>query len=200
VDNLTRFYKIPGNEVDEKTITGAPQNTFFFKDRVAAMFATVGSPSIFASNPAVNMDVATIPAYPDLPGISGKPSATVFGVSALSKHKEEAFKVLMYLTSKEYQLDKAKRGVISVLSSDPDIRKAFGTEEASLKGKNIQALNPAKFASPGKASNYDQLALPSVLKYMNLVAQGNMDVNTALRSAAEETDKAIEALRAKQGK
>jgi multiple sugar transport system substrate-binding protein len=200
VNNLTRFYKIPGNEVDSATIQGAAQNTFFYKDKVAAMFSTVAGASVFATNPTVNMDVATIPTYPELPGISGRPSSGVFGVSALSKHKEEAFQVLMYLTSKEYQLQRSKLGAITVLSNDADIRQAFGTEDASLKGKHIQAINPSRFAAPGKASDYDHLALPNIINQMNAVAEGKLDVNTALRTANEATEKAIEDAKAKQGK
>ncbi|MDF2660067.1 MAG: extracellular solute-binding protein family 1 [Paenibacillus sp.] len=197
VNNLTRFYKIPGNEVDDKTIQGAAQNNFFFKDKAAAMFATVAGASVFSLNPSVNMDVATIPFYPDLQGVSGRPSAGVFGVSALSKQKDEAFQVIAFLASKEFQLKRSKLGAISVLSNDEEIRKAFGAEDAAWKGKNIQAMNPSRFAAPGRASNYDHLALPNILGQMNLVAQGSVDVNTALRTAGELTEKAIEDMKSR---
>ncbi|MDF2720842.1 MAG: extracellular solute-binding protein family 1 [Paenibacillus sp.] len=200
VETLTRFYKIPGNEVDSKTAQGAALNTAFYKDKVAAMFATVPASSVFATNPTLNMDIATLPTYPDLPGVSGTPSAGVFGVSALSKHKDEAFQVLMYLTSKEYQLERSKQGAISVLSNDADVRKAFGTADAALKGKNIQALSPSRFAPPGKASDYDHIALPQIVKSMTEVAIGSQDVNTALRTADEATEKAIGEYKAKQVK
>ncbi|MDF2714409.1 MAG: extracellular solute-binding protein family 1 [Paenibacillus sp.] len=197
VDTLTRAYRIPGNEVDQKSIQGGALNSFFYKDQTAAMFATGATTGTFASYPGLNWDAAALPSFAELPGISSSPGMRVFSVSSRSKHKEQSFEVLAYLTSREFQLWQSKMGTVTVLSNDRDIQDAFGQDVDLLKGKHIQAMNPAKPASPAASTKYDHMALPRIIAQMNRIAANETDLNTALRAAAEETDKAVQTAKSK---
>lgn len=196
VDVLTRFFKIPGNEVDAKSVAGGAMNTAFYTDQTAAMFATVTTTAVLASYPRLNWNLASVPTFGDIAQKGSQPSSTVFSVSSGSKHKEEAFRVLAYLTSKQFQLSLSQNGNISVLSRDPDVRAAFGKGVAGLQGKNVQAfLTP--YAPAMTPTPYDTIAQAQIFDKMNRVATGEFDVNTALRMAAEETGKLIAAEKAK---
>jgi len=69
-----------------------------------------------------------------------------------------------------------------------------------LKGKNINAIFPPNMAAPSFITEYHSLALTQLTAEVNQVIQGKVDINTALRNAAEKADKAIDAAKAAKQK
>jgi multiple sugar transport system substrate-binding protein len=188
-NNLLRFYQIPGNEVTAQTVTLAKQYEAFTVDRTVAMMAHIGTPGAEQMAP---FDMVTMPYYKERPGYGPQPYPTLLFVTSLSKYKDEAFQAIAHLTSEEHQLKISKGGLMSVLKSQA-VRDAYAQDLTYLKGKNVKARFPEKISEASAVTPYDSVAASKLNTQLNLLIQGELDVNTALRTAAEEADKAINA-------
>ncbi|MDF2718744.1 MAG: extracellular solute-binding protein family 1 [Paenibacillus sp.] len=184
-----RFYQIPGNELNEKSVGWATQRNYFIADTTAAMMLTYNS-----LNPTWkgNWDLAKFPVWDDMPGVGPQPIPNAFTVTGISKHKDAAFQAIAYLTSKEYQAAMAKDGIVLPVLKDQEVKKAYGQNVDFLKGKNLQALYADQYAKPYELTPYDGVARGKLVEQMNQVALKTADINTALRVAAEAADKEIE--------
>ncbi|MCZ8513729.1 hypothetical protein O9H85_15075 [Paenibacillus filicis] len=85
----------------------------------------------------------------------------------------------------------SKRGGLTVLTN-PEIRKAFG-QDSPNKNKNLAEVYFNKFAPISPKTENDKIAENAITARLADLAAGRTDINTALRQAAEEADKAIEA-------
>ncbi|MEF3313757.1 extracellular solute-binding protein [Paenibacillus sp. GYB004] len=189
VSNLVRFQQIPGNEANVATA--------FTKEGRAAMY--IASTDLNGTWTGINWDIAKAPTFADLPGVGSSIHGTITAVTSTSKHKDEAFQVVAYLASEENMLNMARRGTLSVLN-DPKAKSEFGKNIPWLNGKTIhaEAMFPDKLAEPYTPTPYDAVAQAALVKEMTNLATGKTaDVNTALRVAAEEADKAIAAQKGK---
>lgn len=139
---------------------------------------------------AFDWDLAAYPTWPDKPGIGSQQYPNYWAIPAFSKNKEQAFEVLKYLVSDEYQMELSKRGGMTVLSS-ADVRKAFG-QNSPNKNKNLGAAYYNKFAPISAKTEVDKLAEDALFKKLPDLAYGKTDINTVLRQALEEANKAIE--------
>jgi hypothetical protein len=99
------------------------------------------------------------------------------------------------VTSDEYQDFIVRNGNVTILNN-PEAMKNFGKDIPYFKGKNVQALLPAKFAAPAIKTKYQSIADDAFKDAVNDVAAGT-DINTALRKAAEAADKEISAAEGK---
>lgn len=143
----------------------------------------------------INWDIAKAPSFPDLPGVGSSIQGSIFAVTSLSKHKDQAFQIVASLASEENMLEMARKGTLSVLNS-PKAKEVFGEKMTWLNGRkiNFDAMFPDKLAEPFAPTPYDAVAQAALVKEMTKLASGQLtDVNTALRTAAEEADKAIAA-------
>ncbi|MEK3890006.1 ABC transporter substrate-binding protein [Bacillus sp. FSL K6-3431] len=132
----------------------------------------------------LNWDMVTYPVWEDKP--NGGPGAGAAGlaISETSEHKEEAFQVLEYLMSEEWQLMRSKKGFATILN-DPEIQGAFSSEVEGLQDKNMQAVFALDIATgPKVTSPYEQEG--QVLDVMEFIKEGN-DVNTYLREAYDKS-------------
>jgi multiple sugar transport system substrate-binding protein len=184
------FYEIPGVVVNnEFPIKGAD----FLKDRTVAMMANwlTDIPSAMqAGNIQMNYDIAGMPSFEDLPGVTIHPGAKMMGISKTSKHKEDAYLAIQFFTSPEVQ-KKINRGGRLTALADETIRKDFGADMEVLKGKNIQgalAVKPAKMIPPHE---YNAIIDGLFNGTAAGLATGSKDINTLLREAQEAADKAI---------
>jgi multiple sugar transport system substrate-binding protein len=185
------LYNIPGYSFT----TLMPTNlNGFYKDRTVAMAMDwVGQLTLARSTDlsAMNFDMVTLPTWEDRPGIGTRVDTHTMMISNASKHKEQSFLVIQYLsTTKESQIEFAKAGFLPAVST-ADVTSQFAGDAPHLKGKNISAIFKNKMAPLSKYHEYDNL-LPSY--YNKIVADviGNkVDINTALRTNQEALTKEI---------
>ncbi|TMV47278.1 carbohydrate ABC transporter substrate-binding protein [Paenibacillus mesophilus] len=194
VQNLARFYDIPGNEVTTTTAALTAQNNFFVKDRVAAMYANVFPLTYLdpdnAATKGMNLDAVSLPEYSDRKGVGSQPYPAFFSLTSISKKKEAAFQVIAWLASEEFQLAQSRKGIQTALKNDK-VRSEFGKEFPYLSGKNVSAFMPPKPASPSVVTLYNSVAAASFMTTVHKIVSKQLDVNTGLRQAEEETNKKI---------
>ncbi|MBD2864359.1 ABC transporter substrate-binding protein [Paenibacillus oceani] len=188
---FSRFYQIPGNEVDSKTVSFGSQHTAFTTGGTVAMDFTL---NVLNDLWTVNWDLAKFPVFPGNPAGSGRSGGNFFAVTSISKNKDEAFKLTSYLTSREYQLKHSALGTMGVLN-DPEMKTIYGRDVPWMQERkiNLEALFPEAYAEQYPITTYDKIARDEFVKQMNgLVTGAVTDVNTALRDAAESAAKLIE--------
>ncbi|MDF2719113.1 MAG: extracellular solute-binding protein family 1 [Paenibacillus sp.] len=192
---LTSVAKIPNNELTAQNWALAAQQKMFFQDQSAAMLLHFVVLSLSTLKEQFNWDIATFPQLADKPGVGPQSYPTYFYVTKTSKHKEDAFDVIAYLTTEEFQSHLAKKGMLPILKDRVAGMAQFGQDVPTLKNKNVKALLPEKFApsaltkvevvkgqSPGHTAFFDA--------YQNTVL-GTKDTNTALREAGEKLDQQL---------
>jgi multiple sugar transport system substrate-binding protein len=111
-------------------------------------------------------------------------------VSPFTQNRDLAFRIIASLTDEDVQTEMSKQGRTTILKN-PEIFKLYGSEIESLKGKNLENLFMVKPRVPHEITRYDGVVGPIINKYADKVALEMMDINTALRKAQEEADKAI---------
>lgn len=188
----TQFYKLPGNEVDKSNVAYGKQWAAFSEGHKIAMFMGLAALGPTRLKDTFNWDVAEFPQWKEKPGVGPQPYPTYFNITKTSKHKEQAFEVIAYLTSEEFQRQLVRQGLFPVLKDRAAVMQDFGANLPFMKNKNNNAFLPKKFASPVKPSEFQAAVHPALNKAFEAVLLGSKDINTALRDAAEEAEKAIQ--------
>jgi multiple sugar transport system substrate-binding protein len=165
----------------------------FIKEKNVGMIATINIFDRIKQAPDLNWDLAQFPSYKGKPNMYGMYDLHVLNISKISKHKDDAMRVLEVLFSQEVQLISSKAtGRLPVLQ-DPVYREAFGKDMPHLQGKRIQSIFKSKAApSPAFAPYYTKsidLARNAFIDYV----QNKTDLNTALRTLDEQINQHIEA-------
>lgn len=182
-NNLVRFHQIPGNSPQDASL-------FTTKGTAAMLIAATDLNATWTTN----WDIAQAPVFADMPGVGSMAWGSTYALASTSKHKDEAFQVIALIASKEHMLQMERLGSLTVLN-DPSKKKEFGKDIAWLQGRkvNMNAMFQDKIAPSFVMSPYDALAQSALSKQLNDLVAGKVpDINTALRLAAEETDKAIQ--------
>ncbi|CAG7656960.1 ABC transporter substrate-binding protein [Paenibacillus allorhizosphaerae] len=170
----------------------------FQKDGTLAMFTSYGD--IFgdiekqAQTPAgmqFDWDFTTMPSFKEAPGYGFRSLSHDLAISSTSQHKEEAFKVIQFLTSDELQLTLTKRGIRFPAIDDQKLKDAFGAFSPILKGKNMQAIFKTKNAKNPIPTLYDDFAVSELNAAFTKVKDGKADINTALREAEDLANQKI---------
>lgn len=193
LDNLTRFYQLPGMDWDKAKLQIANQGNMFLKDRTVAMWLPVSATYTEKELAGMNWDLATFPTDAKTPGVSPQAYPFYMFVSQTSKNKEPAYEVISYLASEEFQLEKSKKGQFVSLLKSKEIRQVFAQDSALYRGKNAKALLAEKNAPPMQVSKYNASAGGQLFNAFISVVTGVQDANTALRTAEETVNKTIEA-------
>jgi multiple sugar transport system substrate-binding protein len=143
----------------------------------------------------LNWDLASYPSFPEAPGKSSRSVTHNLLIASTSKHKNEAFQAMAYVTTdKEVQTASSRSGRVSALN-DPEIRKSFAGGLQQVQTKNLAAIfktTPAPNPAPSLYSNSAAVPLNAAL---NNVLTGKMDVVTALRKADEDFNILIEEMK-----
>lgn len=197
-NNLKRFYEIPNNTM-AATLNAELQ--LFYKERTAAMY--VGQINQFNSFPAdLSWDMVSLPQLKEAPGKLSQLTPPYWSITRQSKHKDEAFAVILDLLSEELQLAQSKEGKIPTLA-DKKLEQAFGQETPALKGKNTKAVFYHPFADPTPLRKAELPVVPLGTQQTILssafekVVKQKIDVNTALREAQEQLKKELDSAKAK---
>ncbi|MFE5318484.1 ABC transporter substrate-binding protein [Paenibacillus sp. NPDC056579] len=145
----------------------------------------------------LNWDMAALPTFSDKPGIGSQPYPNYFFITSSSKNKDAAMEVLKYVTSDEHAVIESKKGNIPVLKSE-EVKKVFG-QESAFKNKNMKnAVYHNQFAVPHEKSLYDDRVINALNGEVMRVIFGEIDLNTAFRTAQEKGNKAIEEAKLKK--
>jgi multiple sugar transport system substrate-binding protein len=111
-------------------------------------------------------------------------------MSAISKHRDEAFHVMEFISSEEFQRSLNARGLATILK-DTNLHKEYGKDLPKYNGQNVQALFP-NHAKMANITEYQIVAAQQLNAALTKMATQGTDINTALREAAEATNKKIE--------
>jgi multiple sugar transport system substrate-binding protein len=193
---MKTIYSIPGNDFAQLTKL-VPANAFF-KDKVLAMYTFYMNGVLaqfktdFSSGKPMNWDMVQQPYFKSNPGIGAKTDAHLLIVGAQSKHKQEAFSVIQYLTtSKDVQNLMSQEGKIPALNLS-DVAQNYGKAVPFLQGKNVQVLFKTKMAPLPKFHPLESSAVNKpVNDALNDVVTNGVDINTALAKAQEQVQQNI---------
>lgn len=193
VDNLTRFYKLPGYaHIKSNQISEPNERNRFFKDRTVGMFLALTALHNAKEIGDLNWDLAPFPVFKDKPDVGPQAYPTYFYVTSMSKHKDQAFEVIAYLTTEEYQAQPIKDGKFLTSLNNKALRQTFGQNNPMYAGKNVKAFQPDKYAPAGSVNKYNGTHNAEFNTIIRDVVFNNKDANTALREAAERINKKIE--------
>ncbi|MDF2651215.1 MAG: extracellular solute-binding protein family 1 [Paenibacillus sp.] len=184
--NFLRFYQIPGNN----TNTG---NNDFVKGTTAMLINNSGNFPAYvrASNDTgFKWDVVTLPEFSDRRGVGAQPSVSYYMIYEKSKRKEETFAAIMALVSEEVMLEKSRTGVASPLKSKV-VNDAFGSGIQEMKDLHPLNMLPVNMAAPTTITKFTATVKKEMQDAFAKVIKGETDINTALRIAAEASDKKI---------
>jgi multiple sugar transport system substrate-binding protein len=154
--------------------------------RFAALEKLQGTPAQF------NWNVTQFPSHADKPNVSLASSGHFLLVSALSKHKDEAFQAIDVLTGDNVQKAITENGRFTSLKND-SIKALYGKNMKSMEGKNIKSVFKSAFAPPFAPTKYDSFAVARINEAVKKVIGGETDINSALRDAEEAANKDIAA-------
>jgi multiple sugar transport system substrate-binding protein len=163
----------------------------FVRDKNAAMFLGLANLFLNFDVSGMNWDLAAFPQYKEAPGVEPQTLPTMFAITSMSKHPNEAMAVLAHILSEEEQKALAERAIMPILRT-PQVIESFG-KKAPYPGKNYAAIFKYKFAESPPLTGYDTKAKDIYLRYVGNMANGTMDFNTAFRKIEEETLKMIAA-------
>lgn len=193
-ENLARFYKITGNELTNNKFSLPDQQNPFFKEQTIAMLITLSGGGAGLGD--MNWDMVHMPVFKEQPEIGPQSYPAYLYITSTSKHRDEAFQVLSYATSDEFQEWQAMNGVPSILNDQSKLMEKFGVNQPLYEGKNLKAILPNQFASPTMKTRYQGIADAEVLAALGEYSAGK-DLNSALRDAAERANQRIAAEAAK---
>jgi multiple sugar transport system substrate-binding protein len=191
LQSIVQFYNDTGVSMTKAELAVAAQRNMFEKDQRVAMYTNFsgGTPP-----ETMNWDVVPVPSYDEYPGVGPQVYPNYWYVAASSKHKDDAFDIISFLTSEEFQVPHNRKGYATVLKNE-EIQKQFGQDMEKFKGKNVLAMFPKKQANPLTYTEFTDFSGTQFHNAFVSVVTKEKDMNTALREAAEAVDKQIETVR-----
>jgi multiple sugar transport system substrate-binding protein len=195
--NISRFYELDGVAPDAQKLGAAHQRVLFTKEKTLAMWMPVSTLLTGQELEGMNWDMAAFPDFKEIPGVGPQPYPISFYMTTTNKHKDQTFEVIAFLASEEYQLPMVKQGQFPTALVSPALRTSFGQDTAMYKGKNVKAMLPAKYAKASAFTKFNNLARNQLQGALEANVLHKKDINTALREAAERSNAAIKAEKAK---
>lgn len=185
----TRMAETEGYKNKIRSLNRAPDVKSFVVDKDTAMFAGLANTHMNQDMSSLNWDAVAYPTFKETPRTGPQSYPTYFGVSGISKHKDQAMDVIKYLVSDSFQLEVSKKGVLPVIKS-AEVKEAFGKDTAFV-GKNVKAAFYDNFAPVAPRTYYDgeveKIYSNDIVKLM----LGETDLNTLMRNAEEAATKKI---------
>ncbi|RKN83969.1 ABC transporter substrate-binding protein [Paenibacillus ginsengarvi] len=190
--DVFRNFQLPGYDLSASNLNFVPT---FVKDQTLAMLEPGGT--LLGEDLLAELknqwDFTSYPSMKDKPGVGYQSYPFIISMFNTSKHKQEAFEAMAYLTSKEFQEISTKKGVLLPVLKDRSIVQSFGQENPFYKGKNVGALLPKQFAPvPDEPfSKYTAITQTNLYTIFTKVLKEQKDINTATREATEQANKQI---------
>jgi multiple sugar transport system substrate-binding protein len=192
------IYEIPGNE---KRASGSIANFYdpFLKGQLAML--SLSAISIVTRSqpyPDLKWDLVTFPTFKETPKTAPYANFKMIGISSTSKHKDEAFAVIASLFSDETQLTWAQSAVYATVLNNPQIQTAFAANIPTAKGKNMAAFYKHELSHLIYNKYFTGDVSKALTEGFDSILNDGVDINTALREAEENMNKAIAAAKAAQ--
>lgn len=193
LQRLEEIYSIPGNSFDSVEDMKDVRGVDLMRKGQLAMAADRAFAGAYvgaAVENGLNFDFVTYPRWGGEFGDYG-PNEPGNGIVATttSKHPREAFRVIEYLLSDEYQMIKSENGDLPSVVT-PEVREAFmkGHEhyEDILKDKNLAAITDANPAPLPRISQYESEIMEGV-DYREGIFEGK-DINTIIREMQDKAE------------
>lgn len=188
-----KVYEQPGF-VSGKTYAYGPEG--FIGEKRVAMMADWASKLISdflqaeKDGVASNWDMVTIPNFEDKAGKGRHTLTDILLITKNSPYKEQAMQVIQLVTSREQQMAMSRSSRVTVLN-DPEVIKAFGTDNPSLKSKNTASIFKYKSSPVAQPNRYDKEVQNLIRAMRKEMAINKKDINTVLRETQEAADKKI---------
>ncbi|WP_282936381.1 extracellular solute-binding protein [Paenibacillus sp. RC67] len=186
-----KFSSIEGME--GKFGTQWPGSDVFYKNKDVAMYLTDSDMHQGVKEMRdMKWDMVSVPTFNDAPRIGPQIMYTYLGVPSFSKHKDEAMKVIQYLTSDEFQMELSKQGFLTALNNQ-DIQNTIGQDTVD-KDKNLKAIYYNPFAPSGPTTKYDEYVIEDGIDNVALreLVNKKTDLNTMIRKAEELANQSIQ--------
>lgn len=192
VKQLIRPLQIPEYDLQRSNINNNKARDWFRKEQTLAMASMMTSDFPRASTgDTVNWDVVTYPVFKEVPGVGPQPEIIMWYVTSNSSNKEAAYLAAAEMSAASVQAGLFQEGSIPVLK-DKSGMGTFGSALPDLKGKNVKALIPDKYADKSPYFQYVSIPAAQLVGVYVETALGAKDINTAFREAAENANKTIE--------
>ncbi|WP_158606936.1 ABC transporter substrate-binding protein [Paenibacillus ginsengarvi] len=195
---LKRMYDIPNNGISK---TAAEETGIFAKGNVAMQLNQHSIYLIFP--PELNWDMVATPLIPGGPKLMGQRGPAYWSITQQSKHKDDAFQVIMEMLGDDVAMEDSRSGIPTVLNNK-DVQAALGKGHAVYSKKNMNAVNfyPPAPPTPKRQNGLIDVAAGTQQNLMSATFQkvglNEMDVNTALRDLEEQLKKEIEKEKSKK--
>ena len=131
-----------------------------------------------------NWDISGLPNFQDHLGQGRTVDSHMTFISQSSKHKEQAFLVILASVDKETQKVVSSFGRISSMP-DKEVQDQYAKSYRSYDGKKIENIFLTTQTMPEKPSIYGSKANSIIRDEQKQMALGLKDVNTALKDAQE---------------
>lgn len=200
IDNWKRFYTLPGLVFTTENLNPQPER-LVFASGISGMTITPAALETWT----FDWDIVSTPVYSTLPNYAAMGNLGASFILRQSKHKDEAFKLIAWMASAEYQEVFARQGSLPILT-DKKIQSQYLQDNERYANKNIQAFFRYPYAPDPPARDASLTAgLGGVVQnaLMNSMIQmiiDGTDVNTALRLADEQANLEIEKIRNAEAK
>jgi multiple sugar transport system substrate-binding protein len=195
VEKVVQIYKMPGFM---DAVPGGQGQPNFMNDRTTAMLTAWGGGMLGPleelqkkGNP-MNWDMATVPTFPEAKGKQLAIDFHMLLAAKTSKHKDQAYQVIKTVSGPEVQKIINRTTRVTVLKKTDEYKKNFGADLTSLKGKNLNAIFGSTPNVLYTLTEYDGKARGYLKEAAYDMARGKFDVNTALRTAEDQTNQYIE--------
>lgn len=175
-----------------RTLKSLPSLDQFAKEQNLAMLVYLNTLPISLAEQlkAMKWDILPIPVFSDRPGIGTQSYPVYFGLTNQTKHKDAAMEVLKYMVSEPYQQVLAGKGLIPIRMTD-SVKSQLG-QDTGFKDKNYSAFLQYQFAPiTPKAPNYDSVVVRAYRDIVMPLSLGDIDINSAFRTAAESAGRSI---------
>jgi multiple sugar transport system substrate-binding protein len=189
VNNLRRFYEIPGNAF--ASVDAFPQGHIAMDVHVSEKIV-----QWYNQNKNLHFGVVSMPSFADKPNVKAMPNGYAMYITNQSKHKDLAFKVMEYLLSEPMAVNFAKEGIIPALQTQA-VQAAFGKNLPQMQGIDTSAIFYGQNAMPPAARPAGMTDVyPPLNMVFQAIANDNKDTPTALRVVQESINKSIQTAKA----
>ncbi|WP_199614048.1 ABC transporter substrate-binding protein [Paenibacillus alkalitolerans] len=185
VDNMRRFYEIPGNQFTS--------TSEFPRGRMAVSVDTLENVTKWSREyPDLNFSFGAVPVFPEAPNSKYMPNLNGLFITKQSNKKDLAFQVISYLLSEEVQMARAKDALIGPMMNETVVQ-AFAQNVPELQGKDVQNVFALKPAVPKARKPGLTFINPNVWGvFQNHIFEESKDTPTALRLIEEAMTQQID--------